>query len=428
MKIFFSVGEPSGDLHGANLVRELQRQHPGVKCVGFGGPKMQAAGCELHFELTSLAVMWIARVLANIFTFFKLLRQADRYFQNERPDAVVLIDYPGFNWWVANRAKRHGIPVYYFSPPQIWAWASWRVKKMRRDIDHVLSGLPFEVDWLQQHGIKASFVGHPYFDEVRQQQLDYDFIERHQVAGQWVTLLPGSRTQEVEHNLPMMLRAATLIRSRVPNAKFAIAAFKPQHAQLAQEFLTASGVEAEIFVNRTPELIHLAEACIATSGSVSLELLYQRKPTVVVYQISRFAHWVQQFVVKVRYITLINLLVAKQIFLGKDEYSGSWSQQLPVGPLSGRDKPPEKALFPEYLCCDDKAPQIAGHLIRWLLVEEYRDAVTAELGKLKARIAHGGATRNAAQVILRELAAKRPLLKPHFESAPATQVVSAKAA
>ncbi|MDX1964147.1 MAG: lipid-A-disaccharide synthase [Pirellulales bacterium] len=413
MKIFFSVGEPSGDLHGANLIRELQRLRPDIRCAGYGGPRMAEAGCELHFELTKLAVMWFARVLWNLLTFFQLCRRADRYFQTERPDAVVLIDYPGFNWWIARRAKRHGIPVYYFSPPQIWAWASWRIAKMRKYVDHVLSGLPFEAAWLAEQGVRATFVGHPYFDEVRRQKLEHDFIDQLHLQGQWVTLLPGSRSQEVELNLPIMLRAAALIRARVPRVNFAIAAFTARHAQLARRLLADVPLDVAVYVGKTPELIAVADCCLATSGSVSLELLHHKKPTVIVYMISRLAMWVQQWFVRVRYITLINLLLAKEIFLGQKEYSGTWGQQAGRG---GRDKPPEKALFPEYLTWQDKSPQIAAHLIRWLLVEEYHDGVAAELGKLKAKIAHGGASRNAAQIIMAEVIdrAAQPLA-PHYQ-------------
>src|SRR3954470_18114893 len=126
MKIFFSVGEPSGDLHGANLIRELRRRRPDCECVGYGGPRMAAAGCDLHEDLTKLAVMWFLRVLINIHKFLALASRADRYFRHHRPDAVVLIDYPGFNWWIARRAKAHGIPVFYYGVPQMWAWAGWR--------------------------------------------------------------------------------------------------------------------------------------------------------------------------------------------------------------------------------------------------------------------------------------------------------------
>jgi lipid-A-disaccharide synthase len=181
--IFFSAGEPSGDLHGANLIRQLQEQCPGLRAVGYGGPKMAEAGCRLHADLTALAVMWFARAILNLHKFWDLASRADRYFRHHRPDAVVLIDYPGFNWWIARRAKAHGIPVFYYCPPQIWAWARWRVKKMRRLVDHVLCSLPFEAPWFRRHGCNATFVGHPFFDEVRRYAYDEQFIEEHRAAG-----------------------------------------------------------------------------------------------------------------------------------------------------------------------------------------------------------------------------------------------------
>ena len=161
--IFFSAGEPSGDLHGANLIRQLRAAGAEVQTVGYGGPNMAAAGCRLHADLTALAVMWFARAIWNLPTFWGLVSRADRYFRHHRPDAVVLIDYPGFNWWIARRAKVHGIPVYYYMPPQIWAWAQWRVKKMRRLADHVLCNLPFEEAWLRRHGCQCDAGGPSVF-------------------------------------------------------------------------------------------------------------------------------------------------------------------------------------------------------------------------------------------------------------------------
>ena len=132
------------------------RHEPDIEVRRLWRTEMAAAGCELHADLTALAVMWFLRVLLNIHKFLHLASRADRYFRHHRPDAVVLIDYPGFNWWIARRAKAHGIPVFYYCPPQIWAWASWRIKKMRRFVDHVLCALPFEETWFR----RARLPGH----------------------------------------------------------------------------------------------------------------------------------------------------------------------------------------------------------------------------------------------------------------------------
>lgn len=405
MTIFFSAGEPSGDLHAANLIRQLRRMRPDVQCVGYGGPEMAGAGCRLHADLTALAVMWFLRVLLNIHKFLNLVSLADRYFRHHKPDAVVLVDYPGFNWWIARRAKAHGIPVFYYCPPQIWAWASWRIKKMRRYVDRVLCALPFEQVWFREQGCRATFVGHPFFDEVRRQQLDERFLAAQQKKpGRLVTILPGSRTQEVEHNLAFFLKAAALVHARIPNVRFAIAAFKPHQAQMARDMISKTSLPIDVYLRKTPELIHLAECTMACSGSVSLELLYHKKPTVVLYWISPLAYRVQAFFRRVKYITLVNLLTAKELFPAD------------TTPYDPSDADADRVLFPEYLTCEDKSLAIAGHLVRWLADDRAREELVAELAKLKARVGHGGASQTAAELILREVTVRSRVVagKPHF--------------
>src|SRR5262249_54413469 len=160
--------------------------------------------------LVNLAVMWFVNVLVNLFTFIQLIFRADRHFRDKRPDAVVLVDYPGLHWWLAGRAKAHGIPVFYFVPPQIWAWGSWRVNKVRRYVDQVLCSLPFEPAWYHSRGVSAAVhVGHPYFDELAHRPLDEEFLAKQNGRPEsLVAILPGSRTQEVVRNLPDMIRAA----------------------------------------------------------------------------------------------------------------------------------------------------------------------------------------------------------------------------
>lgn len=405
MKVFFSVGEPSGDLHGANLIRELRRRRPDCELVGYGGPRMAAAGCELHEDLTKLAVMWLARVLINIHKFWNLVCRADRYFRHHRPDAVVLIDYPGFNWWIARRAKAHRIPVFYYGAPQLWAWAGWRISKMRRFVDHVLCKLPFEEAWYRERGCNATFIGHPYFDQLRAEKLDNAFIESlRSQPGPLVAILPGSRTQEVKSNFAYFLKAARLVRARVPAARFAVASFKPSQAELVRQAAANCGLPLEIHVSRTAEIIEASDCAMAVSGSVSLELLYHTKPTVILYYISRFAFFVQRFFRKVRYITLVNLLTTDDLFPSR------------VSTYDPSDPVDAHVLMPEYLTCADKSNQVAEHVIEWLTDAAKRQARVAELAKLKERVGHGGASSRAAEYIIHALDARRqPRLRTHFD-------------
>jgi lipid-A-disaccharide synthase len=360
---------------------------------------MAAAGCRLHADLTQLAVMWFARVLANLHKFVGLLVRADRYFHAERPDAVVLIDYPGFNWWIARRAKAHGIPVFYYGTPQVWAWASHRVKKMRRLVDHVLCKLPFEERWFRERGCHATYVGHPYFDELRGQKLDKEFVRQvREGGGPLVVILPGSRTQEVEANTQAFLKAAAKISERVPQVRVAAAAFKGSQGelvrQLAAEAASPSGKtrrrpSVEVYVGRTQELIHAADCCLACSGSVSLELLYHSKPSVILYRISRLAYFVQRLFRKVRYITLVNLMTADDPFTGR-----------PAGVYDPADPRDAHVLIPEYLTCEDRSEQLAAHCIEWLSNPGARSRRVAALEALRERVGQGGASQRAAEYIV----------------------------
>jgi lipid-A-disaccharide synthase len=370
MRIFICAGEPSGDLHGANLVRTLRRLRPDVECVGFGGERMEAAGCRLLYPLCRLAVMWFLRVLANVHVFLGLLSRADRFFRHHRPDAVVLIDYPGFNWWIARRAHFHGIPVFYFVPPQLWGWAGWRVGKMRRWVNHVLCTLPFEEPWYAERGVTAHYVGHPYFDELPAQRLGGAFMNAQRGRpGPVIALLPGSRTQEVERNLPTLARAAARVCARRPDTRFLVACFKPSQRAYVDRYLHGKGLPVETHVGRTPEIIHLAHACVAVSGSVGLELLYHGKPTVVVYRIGRLDLKVCRRFMTTRYISLVNLLA-------------------------------DKELFPEFLTDRCEADAVSGHVLRWLEDAAAYAQIRRELADLRDRVARPGACERAARYVL----------------------------
>lgn len=397
-RLFFSVGEPSGDLHGANLIKSLRQRSPGMECVGFGGPKMKAAGLDQHFDLTTLAVMGIVQAVVNLTAFWRLYRHACRFFATERVDGVVLVDYPGFNWWIARAAKRHGIPVYYYGVPQLWAWAPWRVRKMRRLVDLALCKLPFEPQWFRTRGVNAIEVGHPFYDEMAQQIVDQSFIASRQDSRPWVVLLPGSRNSEIKHNLATLIEAAREISLNVPEARFAISCLKESQAETCRAQLEKSGASwIEVHAGRTGEWIRLATCCIACSGSVSLELLYHRKPTVIVYRLSRLMMWGAKCLLRVRYVTLVNLLATQQI------ERREWSLHDPDA--SGAEEVP----FPEYITTSNSSARVARRVSSWLKQPILLAQIRSQLDELCLRYVATGASERGATAILHHLSADEAL-------------------
>jgi lipid-A-disaccharide synthase len=376
MHLFLSAGEPSGDLHGANLIRAIRARHPHVKIVGYGGEKMRDAGADLHYPLADLAVMWFGRVLTNFAKFVRLANRARDYFHTERPDALVVIDYPGFNFAIAKRAAAAGIPVYYVLPPQLWAWAGWRIKKIKKYFTGVLTTKPFEDEWYRARGVETVYVGHPYFDELVAQKLDPAFLaERRAKSGRVVSILPGSRNQEVTGNVPLMIAAAKKVHAARPDTRFLVASFSEPQAAMAREMFAPSNLPVEIHVGRTPEIIELGEACISVSGSVGLELMYRLTPSVVVYRVGRFWRWLARRVMTTKFISLVNLHAGEEV-------------------------------FPEFLTSRDESDRIAAKVLHWLNDPAAHAATVEKLRELRDRIAVPGACERAAEYLVNEVGAK----------------------
>ena len=317
MKLFFSVGEPSGDLHAASLISQLQRLRPDSGFRGFGGSQMRRAGCTVDYPLTDLAVVGFAEVLPKLREFFRVADIASRVFDEDRPDAVVLVDFPGFNWHIAKRAKQREIPVYYYLPPQLWAWGAWRIKKMKRDVDHVLCNLPFEEAWYRERGMSVEYVGHPFFDEVAQRSLDRRFLDAWQAdsLSVQVAVLPGSRKREVHHIWPMQLSAIRELAKRHPKTRFLVACLKDRDCLWCQQQLTSDDeqLDIEFFVGRTSEIIELADCALMKSGSVSLEMMARETPAVVVYHASRTLYAIGKCITNLKSMTLPNLIAGRTV-------------------------------------------------------------------------------------------------------------------
>lgn len=372
--LFFSVGEPSGDQHCGRLITALEQRDPELRIRGFGGSHMQAAGAAIDFDLTQMAVMGIVEVLPKIRDFLRLARQAESIFAAGEVDAVVLADFPGFNWHIAKRAKRYGLPVYYYLPPQLWAWAPWRIRKMRRTVDAVLSVLPFEHDWYRQRGMTSHYVGHPFFDAVAQQKLDplvLDAMANQRQAGQrLVAVLPGSRSHEVTRNWPVMLQAIRRLNATDPDIRFQVAAFRDQQCLWCRDQLTATDrrLPIDFFVGKTSEIIESAEAAMMVSGSVSLEMMARRTPAVVIYRVGRVFYAAARAMVQVSSMSLPNLIAGETVF-----------------PELGSCGAPKATV-------DFLYRQISGLLHD----DPTRRRVTAQLQMLGQRFAHPGATERAA--------------------------------
>lgn len=314
--IYFSVGEPSGDLHAAKLIKYLRSQVQNLTVAGLGGYQMSAAGCRIDYPLTDLAVVGFVEVIPRLREFFRVAHLAADSMDERRPDAVVLVDFPGFNWHIAKRAKQRGIPVYYYLPPQLWAWGSWRIHKMRRYVDHVLCNLPFEQEWFQRHGAAATQVGHPFFDEVAERVLDQQMIQQwSQQNGTLVAVLPGSRTREVQNIWPMQLAAIRQLATAHPQAHFFVACLKDAHCLWCRQQLSSADRRLNIhfFVNRTSEVISLADCGLVKSGSVSLELMARQVPTVIVYHVGRIMYQIARRLTDIDTISLPNMLAGQKV-------------------------------------------------------------------------------------------------------------------
>lgn len=375
MRLFFSVGEPSGDQHAACLIEELRNRVPTLDAVGFGGPLMEGVGFRSHYRLTDLAVMGILRVLPLILKFRRLILEAGRLLETERPDAVVLVDFPGFNWWIARKAKQLGIPVVYYLPPQLWAWAPWRIRRVRKWVDKVLCPLEFEQRWYADRGIPAELVGHPFFDEVREHKLDREFVARCQEKGEHlVGILPGSRNQEVTQNWPIMVAQMRRIHAAHRNVHFQVACFSSAHRDQCQDVLRSAGepLPVEFSVGKTPEIIAAADCCLMVSGSVSLEMLARQTPAVVVYHLGGFGRLLAKVFVTCPFISLPNLMEGQEIF---PEFFPS---------------------RPE----DHAANQAADRVSAWLSDHGQLEQVRERLQALHGRAGETGAIGRAADAIL----------------------------
>jgi lipid-A-disaccharide synthase len=307
MKYYIIAGEASGDLHGGNLIKELKKLDRSADIRCWGGDLMQEAGGHVVKHYRDLAFMGFAEVLKNLGTIFKNLKFCKEDILQFKPDALILIDYPGFNLRIAKWAKQQGLKVIYYISPQVWAWKENRVKQMKKNIDKMIIIIPFEKNYFKNKwDWEAEYVGHPLAEVIeryKEQGAGQNFSDKPIIA-----LLPGSRKQEIAKKLPVMLQVSKFF----PGYQFIIAEAPSVENEYYKNFTKAfSNVSA--VKNQTYELLSQAKAALVTSGTATLETALFGVPEVVCYRGSPLSYQIAKRVIKVKYISLVNLIMDKPV-------------------------------------------------------------------------------------------------------------------
>ncbi len=367
-RIFFSAAETSADKHTAKLIAELQSEFPDWEFDGLGGDAMEAAGCNLLENLVDRSAM-LAHALGQVSFYRKLLAGVKRYFIHERPDLVVVVDSPAWNFHVAKAARKLGIPVLYYIAPQLWAWGAWRTAKLKRCADRVACILPFEQQWFRTRGVNADYVGHPLFDgevapvqpvewQPNTDKRDYPVI----------ALLPGSRRHELDRLWQPMQKIAHKVRGKYPLARFVTVAANDDYETLLKE--TADS-QLNIEVRRTSieAACRYADLAVVASGTATLEVAAQHCPMVVMYYVSRWQWYlVGRWLIKSPYICLVNILANRE-------------------------------LVPEFIPFHGNVKPVANKVLELVEDKDKLKQIRDELGEMMMPIVRPGAAKNVIDII-----------------------------
>ena len=310
-RIYIIAGEASGDLHGANLLKELYKLDYSISVRAWGGDRMKNEGATLVKHISELAFMGFIEVILNLSTILKNINFCKKDILEFKPDVLLLIDYPGFNLRIAQWAKKNGIKVHYYISPQVWAWKKSRVKIIKASVDKMYSILPFENDFYKQFDYETQYAGHPLLDEVEnfnQVRLTKDeFLNKNKLSQvPIISILPGSRKQEIKVKLPIMLDAVKSLK----NYQIVIAGAPNQTAKMYEEFERQG---CKIIFGQTYDLLSNSEAAIVTSGTATLETAILNIPEVVCYKGSWISYFIARSLIKINYISLVNLIMDEQI-------------------------------------------------------------------------------------------------------------------
>lgn len=367
-KLYIIAGEASGDLHGSNVMKEIYKHAPDTEIRFWGGDKMTETGGIRAKHIRELAFMGFVEVLMNIRTILRNIRFCKEDIAAFKPDALLLIDYPGFNMRIAEWAKQHGIKVYYYISPTVWAWKEKRVEKIRRDVYRLFVILPFEKPFYAKHNYEVEYVGHPLLDAIEQYNAQPE--EPLRIASgddrPLIAVLPGSRVQELKTKLPVMLSLV----ERFPAYRFVIAGAPNMDPQLYKELIGPRDVE--VVFGQTYSLLRQSEAAVVTSGTATLETGLFEVPQVVCYIGNPISYQIAKRLVHVKYISLVNLILDRPL----------------VTELIQNDCTPER---------------LAKELTLVVKGGASREAIAKGYSELKGMLGQGGASEKVAQSLLKTI-------------------------
>lgn len=320
--IMISCGDVSGESHALRLVEHLRERYPDLHISGFGGSRLKAEGMDVWQPLADLNVMGFKDVLAQLPLFFGCVARFARELKENRPDAVVLVDYPGLNRHLLRIASRAGVPVIDFIAPQLWAWAPWRIRDFRK-ADELLTILPFEKDWFEKHGAQASYIGHPLGDGLHQlaegendPPLEWQTSTDpdHNNSIQWIGILPGSRGREIDENLPILLQAAAELQKRQPQVRFVLPHLRDSVQARIQQHLDHTDVDVLYAHGCFHRILPHLHAAWVASGTALLEVAAYNVPPVLVYGVSsRLGAWLSEHWLAVPWVGSLNLLAGEEL-------------------------------------------------------------------------------------------------------------------
>ncbi|MBW1787338.1 MAG: lipid-A-disaccharide synthase [Deltaproteobacteria bacterium] len=376
-QVIIVAGEASADLYGSMLVRTVNGLAPDVNFCGIGGKKMERAGVRIFFSSAEMAVVGLTEIISKSGTIRKALRRLKALLKSDRPRLLILIDYPGFNLHLARHARRLGIPVLYYISPQVWAWRRNRVKKIARRVDRLAVILPFEKQFFRSTDLAVDYVGHPLMDtplpvaDKATMTVELGIREKRTIIG----LLPGSRKEEICNLLPVMVESAELLKTKVPNLACVLPLAETIDRKLVTPYIEKTSVEIAIVPGDTYKALSVCSAAMVTSGTATLETAIMGVPMVVVYRASPLSYWVAKRVVKVPYISLVNLVGGKEVVreLIQDEVTSE---------------------------------RLSEEVFRLLDDSKSREAMVGDLNEIRRDLGKGGATLRTARIALDMLGRK----------------------